>query len=299
MTVEGKFNSAGANLLKALITQVEKLPKPWQQLSQSEQERVIFHLREGVESSVRMIVKTIAAGDFMNIPAAVESVTFKGGVKAVVKLAKGTDGAHSLADCEGRQVLIVIASPDEYIDGIELVKAKADQSELFEQHDADIDTPQTNVSGDPSLDKPSPDSGVPQFLVGLLESVGCNVPLETVQGWTKEEITVAADWAGTYAKTPPGEMCAIARPHWLPIPEMTAAPSDETIVLSSDEEILGAIVLTGEELAMAVEDEGGDETTFTDDDDDDLDDVEDDDSEDHNDDEELEEEEEEDEEARL
>jgi hypothetical protein len=231
MTVEGKFNSAGANLLKALITQVEKLPKPWQQLSQSEQERVIFHLREGVESSVRMIVKTIAAGDFMNIPAAVESVTFKGGVKAVVKLAKGTDGAHSLADCEGRQVLIVIASPDEYIDGIELVKAKADQSELFEQHDADIDTPQTNTSGDPSLDKPAPDSGVPQFVFGLLASVGVNVAIETVKSWTKEELTVAAGWAGEYSKDPVN--CTVARPHWLPIPDLPNPNTDETIVLES------------------------------------------------------------------
>jgi hypothetical protein len=239
MTAEGKFNSAGANLLKALITQVEKLPKPWQQLSASEQERVIFHLREGVESSVRSIVKTIASGDFMNIPAAVESVTFKGGVKAVVKLAKGTDGAHSLADCEGRQVLIVIASPDEYIEGIENVKAKADQAELFEQHDIDVDTPQTSegavlggVVGGGTLPA---DSGVPQFVFGLLASVGVHVAIETVKNWTKEEITVATGWADAFAKTPPGEMCSVARPHWLPIPELTAAPSDETIVLEGDD----------------------------------------------------------------
>jgi hypothetical protein len=248
MTIEGKFNSAGANLLKALITQVEKLPKPWQQLSQSEQERVIFHLREGVESSVRAVVKTIASGNFMNIPASVDSVTFKDGVKAVLKLAKGSDSTHMLADAQGGQVLIVIASPGEYIEGIENVKAKADQSELFEQHDIDVDTPQTNNSGDPSLDKAPPDSGVPQFVFGLLASVGVHVELETVKSWTKEELTVAADWAGTFQKDPAN--CTIARPHWLPIPELTAAPSDETIVLEGDDN----------------------ETTFNDDDDEELED---------------------------
>jgi hypothetical protein len=283
MTAEGKFNSAGANLLKTLITQIEKLPKPWLQLSQSEQERVIFHLREGVESSVRTVVKTIASGNFMNIPASVDSVTFKDGVKAVLKLAKGSDSTHMLADAQGGQVLIVIASPGEYIEGIENVKAKADQSELFEQHDIDVNTPQTIVTINPAPEMPAPDSGVPQTVFGLLRAIGVPVQFETVQGWTKEQLIVAAEWIGAYTDTPPGEMCAIARPHWIPIPELTAAPSDETIVLESEERET---------------DDDDNETTFTDDDDDDdLDDVEDD--EDHNDDEELEEEEIEDEEARL
>jgi hypothetical protein len=279
MTIEGKFNSAGANLLKALITQVEKLPKPWQQLSQSEQERVIFHLREGVESSIRVIVKTIAAGDFMNIPAAVESVTFKGGVKAVVKLAKGTDGAHSLADCEGRQVLIVIASPDEYIEGIDQVKAKADQSELFEQHDVDVNTPQSSIS---SSEMPAPDSGVPQTVFGLLASIGCNVPVEDVQTWTKEQLVVVADWIGEYTKTPAGEMCSIARPHWLPIPELANVPTAQDALDGNDEQRAEGetIVLEGDELAMAENDQFGDpddESELDDEDDDlDADDVEDD-----------------------
>lgn len=237
MTAAAAINSAGANMLSALIKQLEQLQKPWQQTPEREQEKVIFHLRESVEAAARQLVKAIAGGNHPSIPASVESVTFKDGVKVSLKLAKGTESLHALVDAQGSVVQIVLASVDQYIDGIQQIRASADQAELFERHDGDetteasATTPAEFVN---SLNETaSPDSGVPQTLFGLLASVGCHVPLETVRTWTKEQFIVAADWVGEYSKTPPGEMCAIARPHWLPMPELTET-AGESIELSSD-----------------------------------------------------------------
>src|SRR5690606_1833547 len=50
VTTIARANSAGANMLKVLIAQIEQLQKPWHQMPEREQEVVIFRLREAVES---------------------------------------------------------------------------------------------------------------------------------------------------------------------------------------------------------------------------------------------------------
>lgn len=231
MSVSGKINSAGANLLAAMVKQLDQISKPWQQMPEREQQVVIFRLREAVEANVKALVKAMSTADFQSIPASVDSVTFKDGVKAVLKLAKGADSTHALADAQGGQVLIVLTTLDAYLDGIEHIKAVADQAELFEPHDSD-ETPSTideNQNAVSERETASPDSGVPQFVFGLLQSVCVKIDLETVQSWTKEQLTVAAHWAGEYSKPrAEGEMCPVARPHWLPIPEPKAEASGES-----------------------------------------------------------------------
>lgn len=201
------INSAGANLLRALLQQVDQLQKPMQQLSQSEQQKVIFHLREAVETCVKKLVETFAAAEFARIPATVESVTFKDGVKAVLQLSKGEIGTHALADATGNQALVVIANHREFLEGVEDVKAKADQGELFEQ--IEDDTPLAE--------------GVPEAVHALLASVDVHVSLESVRQWTEAEVNVATEWAQAYANTPDDQVCTIARPHWLPMPEPAKA----------------------------------------------------------------------------
>jgi hypothetical protein len=279
-TASAAIHSAGANMLSALIKQVEQMPKPWQQMPEREQQVVIFRLREAVEASVKQLVKTIAGGNHVSIPASVESLTFKDGVKVALKLAKGTDSLHSLVDAQGSVVQIVLASVDQYIDGIDQIRASADQAELFEPHDTDdetIETPQAELGGFEGGGKADPESGVPQFVFGLLASVGVHVELETVQNWTKEELTVAAGWAGEYAKDP--ESCTVARPHWLPIPEPKAADaSGESYSRTgepNDQEFGSVDIplenLAGEHAELVTIDEGGETITLESDEDDDLD----------------------------
>jgi hypothetical protein len=53
-----------------------------------------------------------------------------------------------------------------------------------------------------------------------LAAIGIALSIGTIQAWTADEMRVVREWADVYAKTPAGEECPIARPHWLPIPDL-------------------------------------------------------------------------------
>lgn len=122
--------SAGLTLLKALLTEVQHMPKPWQAMPEREQRDVIDRLREQVGAAVRDAVLRIASGGHQRIVASVESVTFKDGVKAVLQLSRGNPSTHALADATGGTVLVVLTEVEEHVDGMHVVKPDPDQREL-------------------------------------------------------------------------------------------------------------------------------------------------------------------------
>lgn len=197
--------SAGAVLLRALLNEVKQLPKPWQQVPEREQEVVIDRLRRATESAMRQAVLAIATGRFPTVPATVESVLFKDGVKAVLTLSKGAAGTHELADATGHDALVVIASVSEFLEGLDRVKADADQGDMF--------------SGTGEFESVV-EGGDEVSVQELLARVHVSVDEETCDAWTDQEVSVAAAWAIAYANDPEK---APARPHWLPVPQ---PPSD-------------------------------------------------------------------------
>ena len=132
--------SAGTTLLKALLTEVQQLQKPWANTPQAEQQNVIDRLRLRVEDAVREAVLRIASGAQSRIRATVESVTFKDGVKAVLQLSRGNPETHALADATGGTVLIVLTEVEEHVDGMHTVKPDPDQRELLSGHGSTRDT---------------------------------------------------------------------------------------------------------------------------------------------------------------
>lgn len=56
-----------------------------------------------------------------------------------------------------------------------------------------------------------------------LASIGCALSLGALQELNAEQLRVSGEWVDAMAATPPGEVCKIARPLWLPIPDR---PSD-------------------------------------------------------------------------
>lgn len=123
--------SAGTTMLKALLTEVQQLQKPWQNTPEREQQDVIDRLRLQVEEAVRSAVLRIASSGQECIRAAVESVTFKDGVKAVLQLSRGNPSTHALADATGGTVLIVLAEVGEHTEGMHTVKPDPDQADML------------------------------------------------------------------------------------------------------------------------------------------------------------------------
>lgn len=225
-SVSAASESAGTALLKALLNEIQQMPKPWEETPEREQAVVIDRLRRAVDSSVRGLVRVIAGGSFPHIPATVESVAFKDGVKAVLTLSKGQDGTHALADATGGQAMVVLASPQEFLEGMERVQAENDQADMFEKEYAAVSSEGWQKLID-SLDEPPPETqlkSIGEQCQEILARVHVYVELEVCEQWTEQECTVAAYWALQFAKDPD---TAPARPHWLPLPDPSRAQAAE------------------------------------------------------------------------
>jgi hypothetical protein len=103
-------------VMAAAMKQLRSLDKPWLRLPEQKQKDVIDEVRDQVAYAIRQAVEIIATDDRTRFVAAVESVTFKDGVKAVMTMAN-TQASHELADTAGGRVYIVIEDPNRYTQG--------------------------------------------------------------------------------------------------------------------------------------------------------------------------------------
>jgi hypothetical protein len=227
--------SAGAAILKSLINEIGQLQKPWHQMAEREQEVAIFRLRNTVEVSVRKLVESIACANFQRIAATVEQVTFKDGIKATLTLAKGADGAHELADSTGSFVTVVLANAQQFVDGIERVKAEADQADMFTDDDGKDLSVETNswdemISSLLTLEEGEQFPEMHAHCRALLAEVHVYPEDLVVESWVEKVCVAAAYWAIQYARNPD---TAPARPHWLPL---RTPPAEEAIADSSGDD---------------------------------------------------------------
>lgn len=121
---------ASRDLLEALILEIKLQERPWDAMTQAMQDEVIERLRNRVETNVRKTVGLIVSDDKVVMPATVESVTFKEGVKAVLKISRHAVGRHDLADCEGSDVVVVIVDPKIYMRSTHEIKGRPDQQTI-------------------------------------------------------------------------------------------------------------------------------------------------------------------------
>ncbi|UYM14278.1 hypothetical protein [Endozoicomonas euniceicola] len=106
--------------LMGLVTdELKALPDVWQKLPEHQQQEVIFRIKQRCMNAVAQAVRIMATGDRVSLLATVDTVTFKDGVKAVLKMPGNSPGRHDLADAEGETVMIVIPDTDAYMGGEE------------------------------------------------------------------------------------------------------------------------------------------------------------------------------------
>jgi hypothetical protein len=117
-------------LMSAATKQLRSLDKPWLRLPEAQQKAVIREVQLDVELAIDRAVDLIASDGRTCFVAAVESVTFKDGVKAVLTM-PNTQASHELADTAGGTVYVVIDSPGRYKDvGENAPQADPDQRSL-------------------------------------------------------------------------------------------------------------------------------------------------------------------------
>ncbi len=117
-------------VMAAAMRQLRAIDKPWLRLPEAQQRAVIDCVRDDVAHAITNAVEIIATDDRTRFVAAVESVTFKDGVKAVLTMGN-SQASHELADTAGGRVYIVIEDPSRYTLGSAAVpKAEPDQPAL-------------------------------------------------------------------------------------------------------------------------------------------------------------------------
>lgn len=122
--------TVGQQLLGALVEEIRNLRTHWAVTPQQQQEEIIDRLSDKVQIAVTRAVGIIAKDTFLAIPAHIESVTFKDGVKTVLTASKSADGRHELADAEGSDVLVLVTDPQKYLEHMETIRGDKDQPEL-------------------------------------------------------------------------------------------------------------------------------------------------------------------------
>lgn len=121
-------------LMKALLKQMRAADKPWLNLSEKQQAKVLKEIEIDVSEAVEEAVSIIASDGRTRFKATCEKVAFDGGgVKASLAMLN-TQEAHALADAAGKSVLICIGDAADYKGlGPTAPVAEADQRALFDK----------------------------------------------------------------------------------------------------------------------------------------------------------------------
>lgn len=118
------------DLMALVLDELKAAPDVWQKLGEVEQDDVIQRVRQRTETAIRHCVELVAMQGFTRIPAKVESVTVKDGIKAVLTLSQFAPARHDLVDAQGQTAYIVLADTDAFAGGTEEHKAEPDQGAL-------------------------------------------------------------------------------------------------------------------------------------------------------------------------
>lgn len=130
----------GKKLLESLIGVVQSIKRPWDEMTQSEQDDAIGKMRFAVKMATTQAVRLIGSNGATHVVGTLDQITIKDGVKAVVQIGKNAENLPELFEAQGGEVLIVCSRQD-YLDGINEVKGEPDQGSFEMDEPAAAEVP--------------------------------------------------------------------------------------------------------------------------------------------------------------
>lgn len=124
---------------------------PWQKLSEELQDEIIERVERRVTEAVRAAIHLISSHGFVRMPAKLDSITVKDGLKAVLSLNQLDPARHQFIDAQGSVVTLVLASTQAFIDAPHQHKPDPDQPNL------DLTATLTGIAGAPESQPPAND----------------------------------------------------------------------------------------------------------------------------------------------
>ena len=113
--VELLYGEVFASLRDVVLQEVKAAGKSWQEMSQNEQELVIFRVDQSCKAIVGAAVRAMTAHEFPIVDGTIAQVTVKDGIKAVIDIPRSSANRFDLFDAVGDSVRVVIADPRDFM----------------------------------------------------------------------------------------------------------------------------------------------------------------------------------------
>jgi uridine phosphorylase len=133
---------AGSDVLSVIVEELKKIGVPFSVLTEEQQNATIERLGQAVRGAIRRGFEAIIVAGFPHANATLEKVAFTSkGVQGTLSLEASSEYRHALSDHAGRGVVVVLASPDAYVQGMEAIRGDPDQARLLIDFDDDDSPP--------------------------------------------------------------------------------------------------------------------------------------------------------------
>lgn len=129
-TLEIARSTMLGDLMHTMLDIVKPMQKPWQQMSQDEQDWWLESLEKQCTSAIEQCVTLLASDGHVAMPATLKRVVFKGAVEATLVIEKQAQNRIDLADAAGTTVQLVIWDTESHMGDGNKPKAEANQRPL-------------------------------------------------------------------------------------------------------------------------------------------------------------------------
>jgi len=123
------------DLMQCVVEQLKVLPKSWHAMSEQEQQETLDRIELQVSDAVRQVVRIVSSQGHINVPAKIESVTYKDGCKVVLKAMGDIANTIHLAEAEGKIIAVIIPEEETLLSDEGKPQAEADQRGLDLGHE--------------------------------------------------------------------------------------------------------------------------------------------------------------------
>lgn len=240
----------GRDLLASMVEELRAAPDCWEKMSQVRQDQTISRMRVRVQKLVSETLSILFRGQYPALPALLTGISMNKGLQVKLAIDRNAPSRYELLDMINRQVVIVLADPEEYVQRMEEIRAQEKQRDLF---DSAAQAAAANVSigyhytgpddrpfrrdelgmheeegaeaQSPRVPEYDPDAPGPDLSLEpdplwrqaqrSLETIGIHVDDEAAKLWTEDQCTEAAYYAKVVSD---GKGRKPPRPKFLPKP---------------------------------------------------------------------------------
>lgn len=131
-TIAKAIDSVGAQILKAMLVELQVQSPRYVALPQEKQQEVIDRLRDAVADTINHAVHTIAAKSYESLPVKIVKAQLKEGIQFQINVL-GTPKHSGWVEEVGKEAMLVFCDPTGFSMGLDSFKAPSPQHDAFEE----------------------------------------------------------------------------------------------------------------------------------------------------------------------